>query len=138
MNNDKFYDPKEVRLIVNGIDITGFSDGDKIKIEPVTKEAFKSHAGVDGDVSYSKVHDNRHLITMVLKHGSPSNAYLDQLLKSGINLTTVVMNNSEGKYIGNSSYGRIAEKPGPIFSAETGKREWKIIAGDYIGTDMAD
>ncbi len=70
MNDGKFYDPSEVRLIVNGIDITGFSDGEKIKIEPVTKELYKSHCGVDGDTSFTKVHDNRHTITFTLKQGS--------------------------------------------------------------------
>lgn len=138
MNNDKFYDPKEVRLIINGIDITGYSDGDKIKIEPVTKEAFKSHAGVDGDTSFAAVNDNRHNITFTLKHGSPSNAFLDGLLKSRINLNVSVMNNSEGKYVGGGSYSRLAEKPSVTFSGETGKREWKITVNDYIGTDMAD
>ncbi|MBN2157923.1 MAG: hypothetical protein JW807_00905 [Spirochaetes bacterium] len=137
MNNAEFYDPQEVRIIVNGFDLTGFTDGDKIKIEPVTKEAFKSHAGVDGDTSFSKVHDNRHAITVNLKHGSPSNALLDGLLKSGANVAVSIMNNSEGKYIGGGSYGRISERPGVTFGGETGKREWKIIVADYIGTDMA-
>jgi len=136
MNNAEFYDPKEARVMVNGVDLTGFSDGDKIKIEPVTKEEFKSHAGVDGDVSFSKVHDNRHTITATLKHGSPSNQYLDALRKSGANVSVAVMNNSEGKYIGGGSYGRISERPSVTFGGETGKREWKILVADYIGTDQ--
>jgi hypothetical protein len=135
MNNAEYYDPKEARVLVNGIDLTGYSDGDKIKIEPVTKEAFKSHAGVDGDTSFAAVHDNRHTITVTLKHGSPSNKYLDGLLKSKINVAVAVINNSEGKYIGGGSYGRISERPGVTFGAETGKREWKILVADYIGTD---
>jgi hypothetical protein len=137
MNNSRFYDPKEVRLIVNGTDITGYSDGDKIKIEPVTKEIFKSHAGVDGDTCFTKVHDNRHTITISLKAGSPSNVFLDGCIKADTNIAVSVINNSEGRYIGGGSYGRVSERPSPTFSGEAGKREWKLTVADYIGTEMA-
>ncbi len=137
MNDNSFYDPSEVRLITNGIDITGFSDGEKIKIEPVTKENVKSHAGVDGDVSFTKVHDPRHTITFNLKQGSPSNVVLEGFLRANVAIAAQVINKSEGKYIGGGINGRIAEKPAIGFGAEETKREWKILVADYSGSSMS-
>lgn len=138
MNNDKYYDPKEVRLIVNGIDITGFSDGDKIKIEPVTKEDYKTHVGIDGDFSFSRVHDDRHMITVTLKQGSPSNLVFEALRKVPSSMVVGVLNKSEGKYIGGGRYGRLVEKPSVTFGSEDGKREWKILVPDYSGAFLPD
>ena len=138
MNDGKFYDPSEVRLIVNGIDITGFSDGKKIKIEPVTKELYKSHCGVDGDTSFTKVHDNRHTITFTLKQGSPSNIILDGLSKLPASMVVGVINNSEGRYVGGGTGARIAERPTIGFASDDGKREWKILVPDYSGAPLPD
>ena len=131
MNDAKYYDPAKVRLIVGVFDITGFSDGDKLKIEPVTKDYFKSHVGVDGDTSFSKVHDNRYTITFTLKPGSPSNSQLDLLRKTNAPFPVAVTNTSEGGYIGGGTDARIIERPATTFSGEEQPIEWKILIPDY-------
>ncbi len=135
---DGLYNPKEVRLIVNGLDVTGFVDGDKIKIEPVTKEAIKSLCGVDGDVAYSQVNDDRHTITFTLKEESPSNKILDALRKLPTSFGVAVTNTSAGKYIGGSVKCRFTERPSVTFGAETPKREWKILAPKWTGQAMPE
>lgn len=132
------YDPKHVRLIVNGLDVTGFADGDKIKIEPVTKEDIKSFAGVDGDVTVSKVNDDRHIITFSLKEESPSNKILDALRKLPTSFMTMVKNTSSGKYIGTSIGCRVSEKPSVVFGADQAKREWKILAPSWGGQALPE
>jgi hypothetical protein len=134
----EFYDPKKVRLIINGIDMTGFADGDKIKVEPVTKEDFKSFAGVDGEVSFSKVNDDRHTITFTLKEESPSNKILDGLKKLPASMAVMIRNMSAGKYVGGGTGSRIAEKNAPTFGAENPKREWKILVPNYSGTSLPE
>jgi hypothetical protein len=132
------YDPAEVRVIINGLDITGFSDGDKIKIEPVTKEDYKSFAGVDGDVTYSKVNDDRHTLTFTLKEESPSNKFLDALRKAPTSSVVTIQNLSAGKYIGGGIEARISEKPNITFPAEDPKREWKILIPRYSGQALPE
>lgn len=132
------YDPKKVRLIVNGVDVTGFSDGDKLKIEPVTKEAVKSVCGIDGDVSFATVNDDRHTITFTLKEESPSNKVIDALRKLPTSFAVLVKNTSAGKYIGGGTGCRFAEKPGLTFNADPTKREWKIIVPNYSGQSMPE
>lgn len=132
------YNPKDVRLIVNGLDITGYADGDKIKIEPVTKEDMKSFVGVDGDVSFSKVNDDRHSITFTLKEESPSNKVLDALRKLPTSFAVMVKNTSAGAYIGGATGCRFSEKPSITFGAEDPKREWKILAPEWTGQAMPE
>lgn len=132
------YNPKDVRLIINGLDVTGFAGGDKIKVEPVTKEDIKSFAGVDGDVSFSQVNDNRHMLTFTLKEESPSNKALDLLRKLPTSFMVMVKNMSAGKYIGGSSGCRFSEKPSIILGAEDPKREWKITLPEWMGQALPE
>jgi hypothetical protein len=132
------YNPKDVRLIINGFDITGFADGEKIKIEPMTKEDYKSFVGIDGDVGFSKVNDDRHTITFTLKEESPSNKMLDALRKIPTSFAVMVKNTSAGAYIGGSIGCRFAEKPVITFGAENPKREWKIIAPSWSGQALPE
>lgn len=132
------YDPKEVRLIVAGKDVTGFADGDKIKIDPVTKDLYKTHVGVNGDVSYSKVNDDRHSLTASIKQGSPSNIILEGLMKLGQSFPVSIMNSADGKYLGVATNCRIMERPSVSFGADSGKREWKIMMPNYNGTALPE
>ena len=134
----ELYDPKKVQLIVNGLTVTGFADGDKIKVEPVTKEAIKSVAGIDGDVSIAKVNDDRHNIIFTLKEESPSNKALDALRKLPTSFAVMVKNSSAGKYIGGGTGSWIAEKPSPTFGPEPPKREWKILVPNYSGQALPE
>ncbi len=132
------YDPKKVQLIVNGFTVTGFSEGDKIKIDPMTKEEYKTVVGIDGDVSFSKVNDDRYTITITLKEESPSNKAFDALRLLPSSFTVMVKNTSAGKYIGGGINARIVEKPGLTFGADAPKREWKILVPKYSGSSLPE
>lgn len=132
------YDPKKVTLVCNGLALTGFADGDKIAIEPVTKEDVKSFAGIDGEVSFAKVNDDRHTITFTLKEESPSNKVLDGWLKLSLAFAVAITNTSEGRYVGGSLGCFLAEKPTVTFGADSPKREWKIIAPSYKGQGLPE
>ncbi len=132
------YDPKEVDVIVAGITMTGFGDGDKVVIEPVTKEEFKSHAGVDGDVSFSKVNDDRHTCLIRLKQSSPSNAILDGLRMSPSFFPVSVQNKRGGAYKGGSVKCLVLEKPSAKFGAEEQVKEWKIICASWSGAHLPE
>ena len=112
--------------------------GDKIKIEPITKEDMKSFVGIDGDVSFSKVNDDRHTITITLKEESPSNKVFDALRKLPTSFAVMVKNTSAGKYLGGGNGCRFSDKPGITFGADTPKREWKIIVPNYSGQALPE
>lgn len=128
---DKFYSPKEVRVIIDGIDITGFADGDAISVEPVTKEKFKSIAGIKGDIAYSEVSDERYILTLSLMGNSPSNNFIYLRSKAPASMTVMIKNMSAGKYLGGGGGCRVVERPGQKFGAEQRKVEWKILIPDY-------
>lgn len=137
MANNKYgsvsYDPKKVRLLINLLDVTGFIDGDKITISPVTKEDVKSFIGVDGDVSFSEVHDDRRMIKFTLKAESPWIKILETLRKLRTGFPVSVKNTSAGAYIGGSTGCRIAEKPEVKFPKEDPQWEFSIIAPYWSG-----
>ena len=132
------YDPKKVQLVIDGVTMTGFADGDKIKIEPVTKEDYKSVAGIDGDVTFAKVNDDRHNVIFNLKEESPSNKVLDALRKLPKSFAVYIKNNSAGKYIGGGTGSRISEKPTVTFGAEPPKREYKLLVPNYSGQALPE
>ena len=127
----KYYDPKKVQIIIAGLTITGFTEGDKIKIEPVTKDDMKSFAGVDGDVTFAKVNDDRQNITFTLSEESPSNKILDAMRKVPTSFPVMIKNTSAGAYLGGGIGSRIMEKPSITFGADSPKREWKILVPNY-------
>jgi len=127
----KYYDPKKVQLIIAGLTITGFAEGDKIKIEPVTKDDMKSFAGIDGDVTYAKVNDDRYNVTFTLSEESPSNKILDAMRKVPTGVPVMIKNTSAGKYLGGGTDCRIMEKPSITFGPDSPKREWKVLVPNY-------
>ena len=130
------YDPSQVRLVVDGLDITGFADGEKIKIEPVTKELYKSKVGVDGDVVFTKNNDNRHTVTIMLEPNSPSNIFLDGWMKSGLCADVALNNTGGGKYLGGGTNARVIERPTKDFGEEAANQEWKIMIPNYAGAHL--
>ena len=132
------YDPKNVIVTVAAIPMTGFADGDKITVEPVTKDNFKSHCGVDGDTTFTKVNDDRQMITIRLKPSSPSNIILEGLMSSPTLFPLAVINKAGGKYAGGSTSCLVSEKPTVKFGAEETMKEWKIIAADYTGVQLPE
>ncbi len=138
MEDLKVYSPKEARVIINGIDITGWADGEKIKVEPVTKEVYKSHTGTDGDVTYTENHDERHTLTMMVKQSSPSNVLLEGFLKEKASFTASISNARNGKFIGGGLRCRIMERPSYMFGMEEKAREWKITIPNFSGATLPE
>ena len=133
----KVYDPKKVSALLSGVPLTGWADGDMITVEPVTKENMKSHCGTDGFVSFTKVNDDRAMITLRLKPTSPSNIALEALLRSPALFPFGLINKSGGAYIGGATECAISEKPTVKFGAEEQMKEWKVIAADWSGLSVS-
>ena len=131
MAKPDYYDPKKVQLVIAGLTITGFADGDKIKAEPVTKEDMKSFVGIDGDVVFAKVNDDRYTVTFTLYEESPSNKVLGAMSKVPTSFPVMIKNTSAGKYLGGGTGSRIMDKPSITFGTDSPKREWKVLVPNY-------
>lgn len=134
----KEYDPSEVRVVIGGVIITGFADGSKIKVDPVTKELRKSKVGVDGDVTYTRVRDPRYTLTMMLKQDSPSNIYMDALKESPLCVPISVSNTSGGKFVGGGTNCKMIERPSYEWSSEDTNREYKFMIPDFSGSHLPE
>ena len=132
------YDPKKVNVVVNGFTLTGYSDGSKVKVDPVTEEEWKTFVGVCGTVVWTKVNDERYSVTVSLYKESPSSKTLDGLRKLPSSFPVMITNKSAGKYLGGGTEARIVNKPPTEFGADSLKREYKIIVADYSEVELPE
>lgn len=130
MANNYTYDPMDVNVIVDGTILTGFADGEFVTVEK-DEENFTSYVGAKGEVTRAKNANNMGKITVTLKHTSPSNAFLSQLAKRKDAFPANVVDlNADGAANAGGTNCYI-EKPANIArGAETGTRQWVIIATD--------
>lgn len=77
----KVYNFKDNQVIVNGLIITGFADGDAIQGER-NEDKVSQFVGAGGDVTYNKTNNDTGLITLTLKPTSSSLPALKALYKS--------------------------------------------------------
>jgi hypothetical protein len=130
------YDPKEVSLIVSGLNMSGFFDGTFIKITRNEKELYKTHVGAWGEVGRTKNNDMSGKITFTLKKTSPSNKQLDLLKLSPITFPTLVKNNSDSKHMSVSTSSWVGTDPDIEHSDEETGVEWEIHCADLISSHL--
>ena len=78
----KVYNFKNNQVIVNGMIITGYADGDAIQAER-NEDKYSQLVGADGGVTYNQTNNDTGLITLTLKPTSSSLPALKALYKSG-------------------------------------------------------
>lgn len=69
------YDPKLVAVIVGGVPIQGFADGDMISVE-FQEDSWEHLAGADGEEMRVRKNDARAEMTITLLQSSESNTWL--------------------------------------------------------------
>lgn len=119
------YDPKKVSMVVNGAFLTGFGDGDIYQYEK-EEDDITPYKGSDGECEYAENPDSSCMITITLKHTSPSNSYLTGLAQNKTKVSlTLKDSNSPGQTISGED-GRIVKIPNSARGKEIGTREWQI------------
>ncbi|MFS0878023.1 phage structural protein [Solibacillus isronensis] len=78
----KVYNFKNNQVIVDGLIITGYADGDAIQAER-NEDKNSQFVGVDGNVTYNQTNNDTGVITLTLKPTSSSLPALKALYKSG-------------------------------------------------------
>lgn len=64
------YDPDEVRVLINGLEVYGFAEGSMVTVER-NQDYFNNYTGTRGEVSRAVVRDDSGIITFRLQHTSP-------------------------------------------------------------------
>lgn len=122
---------KDVVVLVNGVPITGFADGnDAVSVER-DREAFTKLVGADGDVMALRSADRSGTAMLKLLQSSISNTYLTTFLKiqdAGV-LSPVPFSvkdlNGLDLVIAEAAF--VAGPPKAIYGAEHNAREWKLV-----------
>lgn len=81
------YDAKAVKAVIGGVMLTGFADGDKVRVQRTNPSA-SVYVGVDGEGFLNKLNDKRGTITVMTQWGAAVNNVLTGIVESWENLGT--------------------------------------------------
>lgn len=123
------YDFKKVSVIINGVFITGFMDGEPIKLEKNEDDVI-AHVGADGGVTYAESADQTGKITITLKQTSSSLPFLQQLRKSKKIFPIQIVDNNTNAYRAGGSEARILKMPDRSWGTEVQGVEVEIHVAD--------
>ena len=125
------YDPKKVNVIVGGVVITGFADGEMVVGERNTEKRTQV-VGAKGEVDIVQSADNTGKITITLKHTSPSNHVLKGLYKSSTQFPVVVVDSNIKGDVGMAgSLCSIENLPNFERGDDISNNEWVLLVDDY-------
>ena len=125
------YSYAESVLLVNGVEITGFWEGDDvIQIERLNDSA--SHiVGVDGTMVFSQSLDRSGSFTFRLVQGTESNRYLTLLMglqENGESVPIFVQfKDTKGSDLASGTQGYITRPSGMTRGANANAQEWVIV-----------
>jgi len=124
------YDPRDVNVIVDGVFLTGFTDGTFVSCEKV-EDNWTPHVGAQGEVDRARNAHPLGTITVTLKQTSPSNAHLSRLAKSKNTFPVRVVDRNSPETIIGGSECWIVKQPNVERSNEITGQEWQIQVADY-------
>jgi hypothetical protein len=123
------FDFKNVTVSAGGQIITGFADGEGVRVA-MNKERASLSMGIDGEGARSKFNDDSAQITLILMQTSQSNDALSAYAKSkGTFILTIKDNN--GTTIAVAATCWVRSYPEVTFGGEAGNREW-VLETDAI------
>jgi hypothetical protein len=135
----KVYDADQVSVSLNGIPLSGYADGEFLRIEKDSND-FEDVVGTDGEVTRSKTNDRRATVTVRLMQTSSSNdllsalANLDKNTPGGIGVGVFLCRDRQGRAVFMAEKAWIAKTPSVSFDKSAKEREWVIRCANLIET----
>lgn len=122
-------------LLVNGIEITGFDEGDDVIKGERTKDSASDKVGVDGEMSVSYTQDKSGMVTIRLMSTSDSNGFLMAIVNAAENgafvpVNVMFKNTNNGEVLGGSQ-GYIKRPPNISRGENVTAQEWQIKVERY-------
>lgn len=127
----KVYDPDQITVSFGGRLMSGYADGEFVRIEQDTDD-FSDVAGTDGTVSRSRSNDRRATITFILMQTSESNAILsalselDRVTPGGAGVGALQVRDRNGSTLYQADEAWISKPPSVSFDREVTSREWTL------------
>jgi hypothetical protein len=139
------YSPNDINIIIGGVPVSGFGDGDFVSAEFSTDAAVLKE-GADGSPAISYKRGLRGgQVTVTLLQTSLSNNYLSGLLfaqKYGAGASTTIpiaVTNSQGGQVVTMPHAAFMKEPTVTYSAEVGTVEYTFIGQlsvEYAGNEV--
>lgn len=130
----KNFDIKQVALVLAGNRITGFQDGDAIKIEPMGP-AYQTEVGADGEgLRYKSYKADYYKLTVTLQYGSPAISFiyalfeLDRLSGEAVVPVAVVSVNGGTEFGAGSCW--VEQEPPVTMGEKPSPLEWVFMCKD--------
>lgn len=135
----KVYDADQISISIAGLPISGFADGEFLRIERESN-AFDDVVGTDGEVTRSKTNDDRATVTIRLMQTSDSNDLLstlynaDKAAPGGAGVGPFMCRDAQGRALFIAEKAWIAKPPDQVFDRTATEREWMIRCAKLDGT----
>ena len=127
------YDPGNVVLNINGIDISGFAEGTFIEVDRYV-DAWSMAVGSDGEVTRVKSQNVSGYFKFTLQQGSPSNDVVSALAtqdeQSSNAVVPVLMTDKNGNTIAKGAKSWVKKKAKSSFANTNENREWTLDTGN--------
>ena len=124
------FDFKKVSVVVDGVIITGYMDGESISVEK-NEDDVTPHVGAGGDVTFAESNDETATITLTLKNTSSSLPYIRGLRKEKRNFPTQIVDSNNDTFRAGGNNCRIIKAPPVSYGNETTGVEVSIFVADY-------
>jgi hypothetical protein len=129
----KTYNPKEVRVTIAGLIVSGYGDSTSVTITRNEPNRYNEHVGAQGEVSRTATTNRTALLKIVLKQTSPFNQTM-QTIEATLNAAKFhvqVSNKSDLKYLAGGTECWIKTMPDKELGGEEQMREWGIFISDF-------
>ncbi len=136
MGLTKVYDSASVICTFDGILLTGFAPGSRVKV--TFPDAFTKQVGSDGEVARSRSNDNTASVTFTLMQTSFSNDALsalhnvDKNIPFGAGIGPLMIKDLNGSSLFSAPQAWITKNSDSEYAQEVGSREWTIDTGDMV------
>jgi len=133
------YDPNQFFCSLAGIPLSGYADGEWIRIER-EGPSFEDIVGTDGEVTRSKSNDDRATITVMLMQSSPVNDLLsalhntDKNTPGGVGVGAFLLQEIGGTFQMAAEKAWISKEPDVAMDRTATSREWIIRVAKLVST----
>lgn len=118
-------------LLINGVEITGFDEGDDVINLARLNDSAAHKIGTDGEMTISISADRSGSVTFRLMQTSDSNSYLSALINSQENGAFVPVfmqfKDTKGNDLGSGTQGYITKPADMVRGTNANSQEWVVV-----------
>lgn len=130
------YNFRNISVIIGGVQITGFAEGDDAIAIEYSSPAVNDVSGADGDAVASLIHDYRASIILRLLQYSPSNDVLSGIsaaYKVGTVFTLpFLITDAYGRSLHSAPHVYVSTRPQGAYGQNQNNREWTLRALQFV------